>query len=141
MSGVDTKDVDALRKFLIREKKKYIQFLWLLGDSTTDSKVCCTYKKKGNKGRPRKKVLGRKVERHIHLFILTIEDSCFLELGLKDVQHFLKKQRKKKKHLKQYKTTSIQGMCYCKYIARQSDHLYRCSNYNWDYFLADEYAE
>ena len=142
MSGVEDADVHACRKFLIREKKKNPTLLWILGDSFVESCGCKKENvKNGKVGRPKKVITGKLIKRHVHIFILSIDDGYKIEEELFAVQNFLKNQRKRKPHLRQYKTKQIRGMSFCKYIARQSQHLYRCSDYDWNYFLSEEYME
>ncbi|MEE1262098.1 hypothetical protein [Ruminococcus sp.] len=47
---------------------------------------------------------------------------------------FIKKRRKKRGNMKQAKSGVVYGMGYCGYTARQSEHVFKTLDFDWEYF-------
>lgn len=136
VGGVDDSDVQAMRKFLMRETAKNIGFAWLLADSSTESwgecERCVIHS--GKVGRPKTIVKGNKVGRHIHLFTIATDKDTDLGIVLEDIKKFISKRRNKKPTIKQSKSKPVDSMNYVQYMTRQADHLYSDNRFDWGYF-------
>lgn len=150
MSGVGDNDITAVRKYLKRKQKNNPYLIWYLVDSNTKPKYYSNIsyplktieddKPKRKRGRPSHKTPGRKVPRHIHVVLC----HCVADVDTAEEKDnfcdFLRKRRKKNPNLKQYKSQFIYGFDYfVEYCFRQANHIYTDGEFDWDYFIGNEY--
>lgn len=136
VSGVNDKDVNALRVFLQNETKKLPSFAWLMADSTTESYGYCEkcVKRSGKVGRPKTIVEGKKVGRHVHILGVSLTTETDLNRVRNDFKKNINRRKEKHPNLKQPKTKPCDSMNYIAYMTRQADHLYSSTNFDWEYF-------
>lgn len=143
-SGVEDADINALKMWLRRLDNEHIAFI--LTDSTTDGKDCNKeIIRNGKVGRPKKRVEGKKVKRHIHGLIISTDSSNDINEIKQSLSKYCNKRRKKRPNLKQQKIGIIKseyvnkGLYIAKYIDRQADHEYRGGDFNFNYFKDERY--
>ena len=129
-------EVSAIRQYLARERKKEKTLIFLIGVSSHDSRGNLQKIKvhSHKRGRPKTAIIGNKCKPHLHIFISSNSDNKVSTQAYIDTVKFIKKRTKKHNNLKQLKSSSIEGMGYCKYLYRQADNIYSDGEFDWDYF-------
>lgn len=145
-SGINDKSVHSLNMWLSRMAKKNDGVSYLLCDSEHDSHqyIEKTVVKTGKPGRPKTEIKGRKIGRHVHGVIISENPVNNLEAVKKNLQHYLHKRKKNNAELKQAKVTSLnvsEPLFLIQYMDRQSAHVYRGGDFDFDYYLNPFYFD
>ena len=116
-----TRDIYAIENSLNYYRKKYTHVSFLMGVSNTDSRFCTkrTFIEKGKRGRPVTKVIGKQVERHVHIAVIGNETDSAYEY-LEAVKRALNKRFKGKECNYYSKGHGAHAINYIDYILRQS---------------------
>ncbi len=115
------KEMDNLYHMIMNfiKKNDYNDASFIIGISNIDSKTAkISYIRTGKRGRPRKEVLGEKIEWHIHLYVMCNKTS--VSTFSNELRLYL--QKKKHTQFKQKKNTLDVALPYvekqCRYIRR-----------------------
>ena len=136
-------EVKAVVQRLARQRKKNPLLLWFVGLSSVESRgnLKKVYKRSGKRGRPPLEIVGKQVAPHCHIFLATRLKNKPPTSDYKSLLDFIKKRRKKFGNLKQAKSGVVYGMGYCGYTARQSEHVFKTLDYDWEYFQSAYYDD
>ncbi len=147
VSAVDKKPIEpeikAISQRLARQRKTNPLLLWYIGISKSESRGTCKrdFIRDGKRGRPRVIVRGKQTEPHAHIFLSSRKKTEPPTNDYNQILMFIKKRRKKYKALKQPKSSQIHGMGYVNYSQRQSEHIFKTPDYDFDYFLSPFYDD
>ena len=134
----DDKDIKALEDCLRYLQKKNPYISWFVADSSTNSKkpILRYSEKTGKRGRPKMKVLGEKVKRHVHTGIMGDENNSAYSVA-KNVGQSMNKRSGKKAT----KVISMQGTCFIGYAFRQSNSFHQGGDFDFRQCKDDFYIE
>lgn len=137
-SGVETSDVKALLMWL-RRKTESEELSFMLCDSTTKEPWYESSVRTGRRGRPKRKIIGKKTVRHVHCMLGGSDSSIDIKQLKNTTHNYLKKRRTKRKNLRQEKISEVNEMFLVGYQHKQADHEYRGGDFDFDYFLSAWY--
>ncbi len=117
------KNIYQLIKRTISNDVRFKDISFIIGISNTDKKdIKIIYAKTNKKGRPKKIILGKKIQWHFHIYILT-KEKYISYLG----NEICKKLRKKEYSIKQFKHDN--GEKAIEYINRQCQNIWMYGDY------------
>lgn len=130
-TDLDRTDIFAIKNKLNRCKKKFPYISYLLIVSNTDSKHCLLRKIKtlNKKGRPPVRVIGYKVNTHIHLSVMGDEKNSAYK-AVKDIQQFLNFRFKGKKSYYSSKGSREHAKNFINYCLRQGNNISKYGKFN-----------
>ena len=136
-------EVKAVVQRLARQRQNNPFLLWFVGQSTVESRgyLQKVYKKTGKRGRPPLEIVGKQAAPHIHIFLTSRLKNEPPTSDYKSLLDFIKKRRKKYGNMKQAKSGTVRGMGYCAYVARQSEHVFKTLDFDWEYFQSAYYDD
>jgi len=143
ISGIKDADLKAVWDWLKRYCKNNTNVGWQLVDSTHVSKKSEPVFVHNHKvGRPRRVVIGKTTLRHLHILLVSTDNSDASGIAKEALCNFLIKLRQRKEYLKRQSSKKLEkGMDIVDYCCRQADHVYRSHNYDWEYFIHYYYYE
>lgn len=126
-----TRDIYAIENSLNYYRKKYTHVSFLMGVSNTDSHFCTkrTCIEKGKQGKPVTKVIGKQVDRHVHIAVIGNEDESVCKY-LEDVKKALNKRFDGNKCNAWSKGHEDHAINYIDYILRQSHKIRKSGIFN-----------
>lgn len=137
-------DVKALTQKLARlRQQQNDNLLWYVGLSNHESKgnTQKSVKRENKVGRPKVIISGQKTDEHFHIFLMSRCREENVQPEFKEIIKFLKKRNKKYGHLKQHKSSKVYGCGYIPYVYRQSEHIFKTPDFNFDYFINPLYDD
>lgn len=125
------RDIYAIKNALDYYTDKYTHVSFLMGVSNTDSQFCTkrTCIEKGKRGRPVTKVIGKQVDRHVHIAVIGNEDESACKY-LEDVKKALNKRFDSNKCRSWSKGHEDYAINYINYILRQSYKIRKSGIFN-----------
>jgi len=134
-SEVSEKDIMAYENYLNYQRKKYPFISHFVGVSNTDSKTAFKHiERTGKRGRPKTKVDGNKVKRHVHIGVMGNAEKSGYSVA-KNVANSINKRAGKK-------ITKIQPVNagFINYVYSQSDTFHQGGDFDFincddDYYL------
>lgn len=125
------RDIYAIKNTLSYYREIYTHVSFLMGVSNTDSRFCTkrTCIEKGKQGRPVTKVIGKQVDRHVHIAVIGDEKNSSYKF-LRDVRKALNKRFNGNKCSYWSKGYKEHAINYIDYILRQSYKIRKSGIFN-----------
>lgn len=134
---IDEKDIKAYEDCLRYQQKKNTFSSWFLAPSSTDSKTAFKYSERtGKRGRPKTKVDGDKVKRHVHIGVMGNAEKSGYSMA-KTVANSINKRAGKKVT----RVVAMQGAGFITYSYQQADSFRQGGDFDFTQCKDDFYIE